>query len=157
MLKRVKQRPELLQNSPTPTLLSPTSSFQGRCLFCSFLGWRKKCPQITSMPSVLMPAWKNCWLRRCSFPAFAIRPLHLVYGLQYTTVAGTQPLLTCSEAHLCLPPECNVSVFLDNAVCDRVHITMGTWFNKHGQGRYIAFKAHWVNLLPTGKDAGAHC
>ena len=47
--------------------------------------------------------------------------------------------------------EKEVMACLAHSVGARVHLTTDTWSAKHGQGRYITYTAHWVNLLTTAK------
>uniref|UniRef100_A0A8C5MBG2 Uncharacterized protein n=1 Tax=Leptobrachium leishanense TaxID=445787 RepID=A0A8C5MBG2_9ANUR len=48
--------------------------------------------------------------------------------------------------------EDNVIQLLGKAVSNKVHVTLDKWSSKHGQGRYISFKAHWVTLIAAGRD-----
>ena len=48
--------------------------------------------------------------------------------------------------------EKEVMASLAYSVGARVHLTTDTWSAKHGQGRYITYTAHWVNLLTAEKQ-----
>uniref|UniRef100_A0A803JEL1 BED-type domain-containing protein n=1 Tax=Xenopus tropicalis TaxID=8364 RepID=A0A803JEL1_XENTR len=54
--------------------------------------------------------------------------------------------------HLYQHVQSQVTESLSFSVGAKVHMTTDTWSSKHGQGRYVTYTAHWVNLVMAGKQ-----
>lgn len=54
--------------------------------------------------------------------------------------------------HLYQHVQSQVTASLSLSVGPKVHMTTDAWSSKHGQGRYVTYTAHWVNLVMAGKQ-----
>ncbi|XP_056403481.1 zinc finger BED domain-containing protein 6-like [Hyla sarda] len=84
-------------------------------------------------------------------------PYHLVDSIAFRELMGcAQPRWRIPSRHyfskkavpaLHYHVEERVGHSMQLSVCSTVHVTVDTWSNSYGQGQYMSFTAHWVNIL----------